>query len=76
MSYSWTGPPTQFNGTDAITGGDSGKFNIQYLFAHVPSITPVAARRMESNINHRPCQNIMLTQLHSHRESEPMVPVG
>jgi hypothetical protein len=27
MSYSWTGPPAQFNGTDATTGGDSGMYN-------------------------------------------------
>jgi hypothetical protein len=25
MSYAWVGKPAQFNGTDAITGGDSGE---------------------------------------------------
>lgn len=26
MSYAWTGAPAVFNGTDPITGGDSGKY--------------------------------------------------
>ncbi len=27
-SYSWTGAPTEFNGTDAEYGGDSGMFTM------------------------------------------------
>ena len=42
MSYSWTGPPAQFNGTDDITGGDSGESNFPCHFAHVPSNTPAS----------------------------------
>jgi len=30
MSYSWIGPPTQFNGTDDITGGDSREYKFTY----------------------------------------------
>lgn len=30
MSYSWTGPPTEFNGTNEITGGDSGTYTLMY----------------------------------------------
>jgi hypothetical protein len=37
MSYSWIGPPTEFNATDTTTGGDSGKST---SYAHVPSATP------------------------------------
>ena len=39
MSYSWVGPPAQFNGTDDITGGDSGEYKPQSTIAHVPSAT-------------------------------------
>jgi hypothetical protein len=28
MSYSHTGPPTEFNGTNPITGGDSGEYTL------------------------------------------------
>ena len=29
-SYSWTGPPTQFNGTNPLIGGDSCTFSLSY----------------------------------------------
>lgn len=35
MSYSFVGAPAEFNGTDAITGGDSGMFIFPQHRAHV-----------------------------------------
>lgn len=31
MSYAWTGAPAVFNGTDAVTGGDSGEYPLMLL---------------------------------------------
>jgi hypothetical protein len=41
MSYPWIGPPAQFNGTDDITGGDSGEYKSPCTTAHVPSATRI-----------------------------------
>jgi hypothetical protein len=43
MSYSFTGPPTEFNGTNPITGGDSGEYIFIYVLVdlHVQSATLV-----------------------------------
>ncbi|KAF1916310.1 hypothetical protein BDU57DRAFT_516333 [Ampelomyces quisqualis] len=37
MSYTFTGAPTEFNGTDPITGGDSGAYTLSLSHAHVPA---------------------------------------
>jgi hypothetical protein len=31
MSYSWVGAPTEFNGTNAETGGDSSEYPKVYI---------------------------------------------
>lgn len=43
MSYTFTGPPTTFNGTNPITGGDSGEYIYTHTLvdSHVQSATLV-----------------------------------
>jgi hypothetical protein len=52
MSYSWIGPPTVFNGTNEITGGDSGEYNSMYPLVYTRH--PHLARRRVENNNQNP----------------------
>jgi hypothetical protein len=42
MSYSWVGPPTEFNGTNEITGGDSGTYRLLCFCARAEYYTNIA----------------------------------
>ena len=44
-SYSWIGAPTAFNGTNPLSGGDSGQstFNLHTPFAQDPSTPPACS---------------------------------
>jgi hypothetical protein len=63
MSYSWTGAPTEFNGTDPVTGGDPSKSSPPDV-----NVTSTIGGNRTDRLTcfWRDC---------SHRKPEPMVPV-
>lgn len=61
MSYSWIGAPAEFNGTNEVTGGDSGELRV----AEPPMARPSGD----------PLHGILTVILYSHREPQPMVPI-
>jgi hypothetical protein len=62
MSYSHTGAPTEFNGTNPITGGDSGEYNLPWAFAHVPSTARASRATFRPSIFAELREEMILTQ--------------
>ena len=64
--YSWIGAPTTFNGTNALTGGDSCKTSFPHCaYMHNPHEFPVSISAVKFRIS--------TDMSHSRGESQPMV---